>query len=835
MAGESDPTLPIPSSGAPAFPRFAKYAIESALGEGGMGTVYRARQLDLDREVVLKVVKPDLAKDPALMARLQTEARAAARIQSDNVVQVFETAVENGVPYIAMEFVDGSSALELLQKRGHLPAVEATKLVGSALRGLEAAHAAGVLHRDLKPANILVRRDGRVKLVDFGLAKLQEPERAGVAPSGLTRPGMILGTPEYMPPEQAEGKPCDARSDVYSLGVTYYELLTGKRPFQGTSFMQTLNLVFNGPVKPPRELVPEIPGDVESACLKLMARDPAARPGSAREAIELLAGLVRQSTIVASAVASAVVLPAPPSTAPPSTAPPSTAPSSTAPSSTAPALTAPLPGEPSSRAALLVGGAIGLLVAGLGFGLLLLGGHSRADAPPAPPAPVVTSPQAPDEAQPAPSPAPAPPAPASPAPPPPPPLASPPPAPPVTPPEPPPPAPPPEPPTPAPVAPAPPPVAEEPEPEPPRNPNAFHRVPGQSEVEKEIDRLVEEARGHADRVKDLRAATGFVRGELALRRALVEAIAERDVKKARAALALAPAEAPAALPEDRFVFVKAAKQHRLVPDALERLERAWATASPGGPPFEKAELPRVFEAVSSHENLVRAVKVVAAGEGVPFPAPFLAAHGPKPGVFAHYLGLPAAPESAKAALELAHELWAFEALSRLEAIARNFPGSPEAAQAKAELAGARKLQDLRAQVLKERRTHDGRQWDAERLRMRQAVDEVKGVSTEWRARLSDSVARLEKYDESHKCFRDACAKVLEKPMFQIHDKALPPLFGKLIAANETGVGVKRAATLLAAYPGVPLPAELAIPRDDPETIEVLRELGVDYPEVDPAH
>ncbi|HZU98661.1 MAG TPA: protein kinase [Planctomycetota bacterium] len=281
--------------------RFGRYDIERLLGRGGMGAVYLARQLDLDRPVVIKVIAPELAKDATVVARLQREARSAARISSDNVVQVHETGTEQGVPFIAMEYVDGSSAAAIVKERGPLPWEEATRIITAAARGLQAAHEVSVLHRDVKPANILVAKDGRVKVADFGLAKMELAERT--LPAGqtdetkatLSTAGQILGTPAYMPPEQADGKTVDARSDIYALGVSYYELLTGTLPFRGETALKTLALVISATAKPPRDVIPSLPEAVDMTCLKLMARDPALRPKSAADAVLLLEKLAASS------------------------------------------------------------------------------------------------------------------------------------------------------------------------------------------------------------------------------------------------------------------------------------------------------------------------------------------------------------------------------------------------------------------------------------------------------------------------------------------------------------------------------------------------------------
>jgi serine/threonine-protein kinase len=281
--------------------RFGRYDVERLLGRGGMGAVYLARQLDLDRPVVIKVIAPELAKDAAIVGRLQREARSAARISSDNVVQVHETGTEQGVPYIAMEYVDGSSAHALVQERGPLAWQEATRIITAAARGLQAAHEVSVLHRDVKPANILVSKDGRVKVADFGLAKVEmapgsSPGLAGQETRAtLSSAGQILGTPAYMPPEQAEGQTVDARSDIYALGVSFYELLTGALPFRAETALKTLALVISATPAPPRQVVPSIPDDVEMTCLKLMARDPARRPKTAAEAVQLLERLTASS------------------------------------------------------------------------------------------------------------------------------------------------------------------------------------------------------------------------------------------------------------------------------------------------------------------------------------------------------------------------------------------------------------------------------------------------------------------------------------------------------------------------------------------------------------
>ena len=281
----SSPSAPPPSAPSNELSgRFGRYEIVRLLGRGGMGAVYLAKQTDLDRLVVVKVIIA--ADEEGAVERFQREARAAARVSSDRVVQVHETGVERGIPYIAMEYVDGSSAADLLKAKGKLDWTQATQLVAAAAEGLAVAHRTGILHRDLKPANILVGKDGRVKVADFGLAKFTGTGSS--ANAALTAAGMIVGTPHYMSPEQAEGQTLDARADIYSLGVTYFELLTGRRPFEGETSIRTLGLVLSGPTPSVRDHVPELPAAVDRACSKLMARDKEKRPRTADDVLALL-------------------------------------------------------------------------------------------------------------------------------------------------------------------------------------------------------------------------------------------------------------------------------------------------------------------------------------------------------------------------------------------------------------------------------------------------------------------------------------------------------------------------------------------------------------------
>jgi serine/threonine-protein kinase len=275
--------------------RHGRYEILRLLGRGGMGEVHLARQTDLGRLVVIKLIKGgEATAEGALLERFRREAQAAAQIDSDNAIKVWEAGRLDGLPFISMEYVDGATAAGLLSIRGRLDhAVAATIALGAA-RGLKASHDAGVIHRDVKPANILVSRDGRVKVADFGLAKFQDSKPAApVAPRplNLTAPGSVMGTPAYMSPEQADGGDVDGRTDVYALGVTFFQLLTGRLPFRGPSALELLKQrLYEDPESPTRH-VPSLPAPYEQACLRLLAREPAHRP-DARHAIEILEKLV---------------------------------------------------------------------------------------------------------------------------------------------------------------------------------------------------------------------------------------------------------------------------------------------------------------------------------------------------------------------------------------------------------------------------------------------------------------------------------------------------------------------------------------------------------------
>ena len=253
-------------------PRMADYEILGVLGEGGMGIVYKARDLRLDRFVALKMIRWGGSTRPEDLARFEAEAKAVAAIEHPNIVRIFEIGEYGGTPYCSLEFLAGGSLAER-QGGKPLPAREAARVTELLARAMTAVHRAGIIHRDLKPANVLYAADDTPKITDFGLVKRFEDE------SGRTRTGSILGTASYMAPEQARGEPnrIGPAADQYSLGAVLYELLTGRPPFRGVSVLDTLDQVRNNEPVPPSRLQPKLPRDLETICLKCLEKDPARR------------------------------------------------------------------------------------------------------------------------------------------------------------------------------------------------------------------------------------------------------------------------------------------------------------------------------------------------------------------------------------------------------------------------------------------------------------------------------------------------------------------------------------------------------------------------------
>jgi serine/threonine-protein kinase len=271
------------AASAPVGPSLPGYEIVGELGRGGMGVVYKARQIGLNRTVALKMILAGDHAGPEVRARFRAEAEAVARLQHPHIVQIHEVGEEAGRPFFSLEFVDGGSLADRLAGTP-LPAAQAAQLAETLARAMHYAHQRGLVHRDLKPANVLLTADGTPKVTDFGLAKcLGELQGAGAAPPALTQTGAILGTPSYMAPEQAGGqsKGIGPAADVYALGALLYELLTGRPPFRAESALETLRQVQSAEPVPPRQLQPGVPRDLETICLQCLRKEPKRRYPSA--------------------------------------------------------------------------------------------------------------------------------------------------------------------------------------------------------------------------------------------------------------------------------------------------------------------------------------------------------------------------------------------------------------------------------------------------------------------------------------------------------------------------------------------------------------------------
>lgn len=251
-----------------------RYRIESRIARGGMATVYLALDVRLDRTVALKVMHRSLAEDPSFVRRFIGEAKSVASLSHPNVVAVFDQGTDGDVVYLSMEYVPGRTLRDILRERGRLPAREALEMVIPVLAALGAAHQAGMVHRDVKPENVLLTADGRVKVVDFGLARAIEA-------SGQTRTGMMIGTIGYMSPEQVTTGAADARSDVYSTGIMLFELVTGQPPYDGQTPMSVAYRHVHDTVPAPSSLVPEVPPQVDALVAQATAREPGDRPADA--------------------------------------------------------------------------------------------------------------------------------------------------------------------------------------------------------------------------------------------------------------------------------------------------------------------------------------------------------------------------------------------------------------------------------------------------------------------------------------------------------------------------------------------------------------------------
>src|SRR5216684_5792963 len=247
-----------------------RYQILQLLGEGGMGSVYKARDREVARTVALKVIRPDLAAKAAIIERFKQELVLSHQVTHKNVVRIYDLGEAGGVKFMTMEYIEGEDLRKLIQEKTKFPPEEAVEIMRQVCRALEAAHAVGVIHRDLKPQNVMRDNNGRVVVMDFGLARSLDSN------DGMTQTGAVIGTMEYMSPEQGLGKPLDERSDLFAVGLIFYELLTGKMPYKADSALASLLKRTHERAVPVSEQSASIPhalSDIVSKCLEPKVQD----------------------------------------------------------------------------------------------------------------------------------------------------------------------------------------------------------------------------------------------------------------------------------------------------------------------------------------------------------------------------------------------------------------------------------------------------------------------------------------------------------------------------------------------------------------------------------
>lgn len=247
-----------------------QYRITEKLGEGGMGAVFKGIDQMLEREVAIKMLRPDFTREPEIVERFRSEAITLAKLNHPNIATLHTFLRHNDDYFMVMEFVRGETFDSILRRGGKLPLDRALAMFNMAIAGIGHAHLTGIIHRDIKPANMMLTEKGDVKVMDFGIARMLGTNR-------MTRQGTIIGTIQYMSPEQVQGLDTDARSDIYSLGILLYEMLTGRLPFNDTSEFKLMMMQINEPPPPPRDIAPHIPLHIERAIMRSLAKKPEAR------------------------------------------------------------------------------------------------------------------------------------------------------------------------------------------------------------------------------------------------------------------------------------------------------------------------------------------------------------------------------------------------------------------------------------------------------------------------------------------------------------------------------------------------------------------------------
>lgn len=301
------------SAAGPMKPQLGGYRLVEELGRGGMGAVFLAKQLSLDRKVALKTIHPQLASDPVFLSRFTREAYAAAQLTHHHVVQVYDMGTDQGIHFFSMEFVEGKSLDNLLSEKKRLDARTALTLTLQAARGLHFAHEHGMVHRDIKPANLLLSDHGIVKVADLGLVKtaeggpqssaaddsasIENPSIRSALSTKATQAGSAMGTPAFMAPEQADdAASVDLRADIYALGCTLYALLTGKPPFDGKTALEVISKHKTAPVVRPEQVARDVPKQASDITVRMVAKKPEERPQSMLEVIEAIEGLLNDAS-----------------------------------------------------------------------------------------------------------------------------------------------------------------------------------------------------------------------------------------------------------------------------------------------------------------------------------------------------------------------------------------------------------------------------------------------------------------------------------------------------------------------------------------------------------
>jgi serine/threonine-protein kinase len=282
-----------------------RYELEELVGSGGMATVYRAHDRLLERPVAMKILHEQFAQDPDALERFGREARAVAQLAHPNIVTVIDRGEDAGRPYIVFEYISGENLKQLVARQGPLPVTNVIEIGIQVARALEAAHERGVVHRDVKSQNVLLADEGRPKVTDFGIARVRNTE-------GMTLTGTIMGTSDYIPPEQARGETAGEAGDVYSLGVVLFELLTGRLPYEGDNAVAVAMRHVNDPVPSVRELRPDVPPRLDALVQRSLAKEPRDRFQSMSDVVAELEACRRGDVSPPSDGAPTMIVPPPP-------------------------------------------------------------------------------------------------------------------------------------------------------------------------------------------------------------------------------------------------------------------------------------------------------------------------------------------------------------------------------------------------------------------------------------------------------------------------------------------------------------------------------------------